>query len=85
MKKSEALNTFSEGIIMDLNPEVTPNTTMTNALNATLVTMNGNEDSLQNDMGNVAVPNACLPEGYVPVGTAELGGIIYIASYNPLT
>jgi hypothetical protein len=36
-------------------------------------------------MGNGRVETACLPEGYIPLGTAELGGIIYIASYNPLT
>ena len=84
MRKSEALNTFNEGMIMDLNPLVTPNDVMTNALNATLITMNGNENSLQNDMGNGRVETAFLPEGYVPLGTAQLGGIIYIVSYNPL-
>jgi hypothetical protein len=36
-------------------------------------------------MGNGRVETAYLPEGYIPLGTAELGGIIYIASYNPLT
>jgi hypothetical protein len=36
-------------------------------------------------MGNGRVETAKLPEGYIPLGTAELGGIIYIASYNPLT
>lgn len=70
---------------MDLNPIVTPNDVLTNCLNGTLVTFNGNENVLQNDMGNGRVETAYLPEGYVPVGTAELGGIIYIVSYNPLT
>jgi hypothetical protein len=70
---------------MDLNPLTTPNSVMTNALNATLITYNGNENVLQNDMGNGRVETAKLPEGYIPLGTAELGGIIYIASYNPLT
>jgi hypothetical protein len=36
-------------------------------------------------MGNGRVESAQLPKGYIPLGTAELGGIIYIASYNPLT
>lgn len=84
MKKAQTTNTFTDGLIMDLNPLVTPNTVMSNALNATLITMNGNEYSLQNDMGNGRVETAYLPEGYVPLGTAELGGIIYIVSYNPL-
>mgnify|MGYP001461199444 FL=1 len=35
-------------------------------------------------MGNGRVETAFLPEGYVPLGTAELGGIIYVVSYNPL-
>ena len=84
MKKSEALNTFTSGLVMDINPLVAPNDGVCNALNATLITMNGNENVLQNDMGNGRVETAYLPEGYVPLGTTELGGIIYIVSYNPL-
>lgn len=67
---------------MDFAPEATKNNCLTNALNATLVTMNGNELQLQNDMGN-AETKAKLPEGFIPLGTTELGGIIYIVSYNP--
>lgn len=84
MKKSEAINTFAQGLVMDINPLVAPNDGVCNALNATLITMNGNENVLQNDMGNGRVETAFLPEGYVPLGTTELGGIIYIVSYNPL-
>lgn len=84
MKKSQATNTFNKGMIMDLDPLVTPNDVVTNCLNGTLVTFNGNENVLQNDMGNGKVETAYLPEGYVPLGTAELGGIIYVVSYNPL-
>lgn len=83
--KKEAINTFGEGIIMDLNPLTTPNNVLTNALNATIITYNGNEFVLQNDMGNGRVETAYLPSGYVPVGIKEYGGIIYVASYNPLT
>jgi hypothetical protein len=36
-------------------------------------------------MGNGRVTTAELPEGYVPLGTCELGGIIYIVSFNPQT
>lgn len=84
MKKDSTLNTFQDGLIMDLNPLLTPNSALTNCLNGTIVTFNGNENVLQNDMGNGRVETAYLPQGYVPVGTAELGGIIYIVSYNPL-
>ena len=80
-----AKNTFGDGLIMDFAPDNTQATCLTHALNATLLTMNGNELSLQNDMGNGRVETACLPEGYIPVGTCEFGDIIYIASYNPLT
>lgn len=77
-------NTFGEGLVMDFAPDNTPNTSLSNALNATLLTYNGNEMSLQNDMGNGRVESAYLPEGYIPVGVCEFGDIIYIASYNPL-
>lgn len=81
----QAQNTFNEGMVLDNHPLMTPNTVLTNALNATLVTMNGNEMVLQNDMGNARVENAKLPPGYIPIGMKEYGGIIYIACYNPLT
>lgn len=83
--KLTATNTFGGGLIMDFSPDNTKNTLLTGALNATLITFNGNEYNLQNDFGNGRVETAYLPEGYIPVGTCELGGIIYIASYNPLT
>lgn len=79
-----AKSTFGDGLLMDFAPDNTQATCLTHALNATLVTMNGNELSLQNDMGNGRVETAYLPEGYVPVGTCEFGGIIYIVSYNPI-
>jgi hypothetical protein len=79
-----ATNKFTKGLVMDFSPENTSNEVLTHALNATLLTFNGNELSLQNDMGNGRVETAFLPEGYIPVGTCEYGGIIYIVSYNPL-
>ena len=84
MKRSETTNTFQEGLVMDFNPLNTPSGTLSNCLNGTLITFNGDEYVLQNDMGNGRVETASLPQGYVPLGTAELGGIIYIVSYNPL-
>ena len=80
----KATNKFTKGLVMDFSPENTQNELLTHALNATLLTFNGNELSLQNDMGNARVETAFLPEGYIPVGTCEYGGIIYIVSYNPL-
>ncbi len=80
----KATNRWTKGLVMDFSPENTSNELLTNALNATLLTFNGNELSLQNDMGNARVETAFLPEGYIPVGTCEYGGIIYIVSYNPL-
>lgn len=80
----KAVNKFTKGLVMDFSPENTQSETLTHALNATLLTFNGNEMSLQNDMGNARVETAYLPEGYIPVGTCEYGGIIYIVSYNPL-
>ena len=84
MKREITNNSFTGGLVMDLNPINTPNNVLTNCLNGTLITYNGNENILQNDIGNGRVETAQLPEGYIPLGTAELGGIIYIVSYNPL-
>lgn len=81
----QTVNTFGKGLQMDTNPMVQGNETLSNALNATFVTMNGNEVILQNDMGNRRVDNAYLPSGYEPVGIKEHGGIIYLALYNPIT
>ena len=83
--RKETINTFSDGMSLDLNPLGTPAKTLTNCLNGTLITYNGNELTLQNDMGNAQVGTAALPQGYVPVGMKEYGGIIYVASYNPET
>ena len=66
----------------------TDNQTLTDALNATLVTYNGNEMMLQNDMGNTKIQDSKtgnimgLSEGFIPVGMKEHGGIMYIASVN---
>ncbi len=80
----KATNKFTKGLVMDFSPENTKNEVLTHALNATLLTFNGNELSLQNDMGNARVETAFLPDGYIPVGTCEYGGIVYVVSYNPL-
>lgn len=81
----ETVNTFTKGMIKDTHPLTTPADVLTDCLNGTLITYNGNEMILQNDMGNVQIGSAELPAGYVPVGITEYGGIIYVASYNPKT
>ena len=83
--KSSQTNTFTGGMQKDLHPMITPPNVLTDALNATIVTMNGNENVLQNDMGNARIESAYLPSGYVPIGMKEHGGIVYIAAYNPIT
>ena len=77
----KATNKFLKGLVMDFSPENTRNEVLTHALNATLLTFNGNEMSLQNDMGNARVETAYLPEGYIPVGTCEFGDIILNKEY----
>ena len=83
MKQQES-NQFDKGMNLDLNVINVDNHTLTSALNVTMITRNGNETVLQNDMGNAKVELAYLPSGYVPVGMKEFGGIVYVASYNPL-
>lgn len=78
-------NSFNKGLNLDTNPIAVDNDTLTYCLNGTLITYNGNEFILQNDMGNGRVETAKLPAGYVPVGMKEHGGIVYVASTNPHT
>lgn len=84
MSKKEVTNTFSEGIINDLNPINVPSNALTDCLNGTLITYDGNEFSLQNDKGNFPLENCKLKKNYIPVGMKEYGDIVYIVSYNPL-
>ena len=83
-----ATNTFQDGLIMDSHPLATPNNVLTNCLNGTLITYNGNELILQNDVGNSKIETengqyVQLKQGYIPVGLKEFGGILYIFSLNP--
>ena len=45
MIREQTVNTFENGIIMDLEPLKVPKSSLTNALNATLLTFNDNENS----------------------------------------
>ena len=78
----QASNTFTDGLLLDYHPLLVPNTALTDNLNGTFITMNGNEMSLQNDMGNCKIETGKLTPGFIPVGLKEYGGIIYIASVN---
>lgn len=82
--RKETSNQFTEGVLSDLNPINTPNNVLTDNLNGTIITYNGNEYSLQNDMGNYELKYCKLPANYIPVGIKEYGDILYITSYNPL-
>lgn len=84
MSRKETSNTFTGGLIKDLNPINTPNTVLTDCLNGTLITYDGNEYSLQNEKGNYALKYCKLKPNYIPVGVKEYGDILYIVSYNPL-
>lgn len=81
-------NAFLDGMVTDFHPLSTPANCLTDALNATLLTYNGNEQMLQNDMGNTLIQDTAtgnimgLSPGFVPIGIKEHGGIMYIASVN---
>ena len=85
MARKVTANTFTDGLIKDLNPINTPKSVLTDCLNGTIITYNGNEYHLQNDMGNIALKNCKLDKNYIPVGLREYADILYIVSYNPLT
>ena len=86
-----AVNNFIGGLNLDSHPSAVSQNNLTDALNATVRTYNGNELMLQNDMGNTMIQDARtgttvgLSEGFIPLGMKEHGGVLYIASYNPKT
>lgn len=82
--KLNQINQFNGGMVKDIEPLMVPNTVMTDCLNGTLITYNGNEFALQNDMGNYSFKNGGLSNGFVPVGMKEHQGVLYIISYNPI-
>lgn len=82
--KLTQINQFNGGMVKDVEPLMVPNTIMTDCLNGTLITYNGNEFALQNDMGNYSFKNGGLSNGFVPVGMKEHQGVLYIISYNPI-
>lgn len=77
--RKESANTFNEGLNFDLNPITTPNTVLTDCVNGTFITFNGDELALQNDSGNttIMIPNLSALE-YNPIGTYEQGDVVWI-------
>lgn len=82
--KNAQVNSFTGGLNTDLHPLLQPNDTLTDCVNGTLITYDGNENMLQNDMGNYALKGAKLPINYVPIGMKEYAGILYVVAYNPV-
>lgn len=84
----QIINQFTNGLVSDMHPLTTDDKGLVDALNATIITFNGNEVILQNDMGNTKIQDSKtghimgLSEGFIPVGMKEHGGIMYIASVN---
>lgn len=85
--KKETISTFSGGLNYDLNPITTPNNVLTDCINGTFVTFNGDELALQNDAGNtkIAIKDNLdeyvqLSPGFYPLGMKEHGGVLYIVS-----
>lgn len=89
--KKEAVNTFNDGLNYDLNPITTPDSILTDCVNGTFITFNGDEMALQNDAGNtkIFIPTlnkyVKLSDGFYPLGIKELGGVLYIISGNQET
>ena len=88
--KQTTVNEFRDGLNLDLHPLVTPKTVLTDNLNGTFVTYNGNEFCLQNDRGNQKISYTKngrteyvhLTSDYTPIGIKEHNGILYIVSVN---
>lgn len=78
-------SSFNEGLVSDLNPLTTPQTCLSDCVNGTIITFNGNEFTLQSDNGNVKIEGSEIKKGYIPVGAKEYGGILYLALLDPAT
>lgn len=86
-------NTFDKGLVIDANSLLPTTRSLSNCLNGTIITQNGDEFILQNDNGNYKVGYksndniyyAKLNNGFIPIGMKEYGGILYIVSVNPET
>lgn len=77
--KKEAVNVFTEGLNYDLNPITTPKNVLTDCVNGTYLTFNGDELALQNDAGNVTISivDNNAPE-YDVDGSYTIGDNVYV-------
>ena len=78
--RQEANNIFRDGLNTDLHPMTVPKSVLTDNLNGTFITYNGNELLLQNDLGNISVSH--FPVNHKVIGLKEYGGILYIVSLS---
>jgi hypothetical protein len=76
--RKEITSTFSEGLNYDLNPLTTPNNVLTDCVNGTFITFNGDELALQSSIGNEELTQ--LSDGFYPLAMKEHGGVVYIIS-----
>lgn len=83
--RKETVNTFSDGLVKDVSALSTPKNVLTDCINGTFLTYDGNELVLQNDKGNYKLQGSELSKDFMPVGIASYGDILYVVSYNPIT
>lgn len=82
--KKETISTFSGGLNYDLNPITTPNNVLTDCVNGSFVTFNGDELALQNDAGNTKIIIPVKDSGGNPAEMWEgdydfsIGSIVYM-------
>ena len=76
--RKEAVNTFNNGLNFDLNPLTTPNDVLTDCINGTFITFNGDELALQNDAGNIRIniPDESATEHNL-LSTYSIDDIVY--------
>ena len=75
-----------------MTPMIMNSRVLSDCVNGTLVTFNGDELALQNDSGNATIKynvgtsknpiweSVSLSPGYYPIGIKEYGGVLYIVS-----
>lgn len=82
--KSQARNSFSGGMLTDVSTMSTPNTVLTDTINTTLITSEGNEFTLQSAVGNAIIQNLDLSAGIqdlqnvTPIAARSYGDKLYI-------
>lgn len=78
MARQQINNQFTGGLITDSNEYLTPNSVLTDANNATLITHTGNEVIIQNEKGTTHVTS--VKPNYVVLAAKSYNGVAYIIS-----